>query len=67
MQLAYDRMMSYNGTYSLNYLKKVLQSWDSKNIHTISEITALEPERNSEPKNGTANTGSGDISAWEQE
>ena len=49
VQLAYDRMMRHNGAFSFNYLKKVLQSWDSKNVHTVSEITSLEPERRAEP------------------
>lgn len=67
VQLAYDRMMRYNGTYSLNYLKKVLQSWDSKNIHTLSEITSVEPERHTDRNSEIPAQQSNDLSAWEQD
>ena len=67
VQLAYDRMMRHNGTYSLNYLKKVLQSWDQKNIHTLSEITAVEPERNTEHKNAPVTSENTALSSWEQD
>ena len=67
VQLAYDRMMRYNGTYSLNYLKKVLQSWDNKNIHTLSEITAIEPERGADRKTEKPAATGSDLSAWEQD
>ena len=68
VQLAYDRMMRRNGVFSLSYLKKVLQSWDAKNIRTLAEITALEPERIVEQSSKPAETApEGDLSSWEQE
>lgn len=67
VKLAYDRMMRYHGSYSLNYLKKVLQAWDSKNIHTIAEITAVEPERAADSKPITSNSERSELSSWEQD
>ena len=32
------------GKFSLSYLKKILSLWDEKGVHTVAEITALEPE-----------------------
>ena len=37
------------GHYSLNYLRKILDRWHEKGVHTVSEITALEPERRTAP------------------
>ena len=68
VQLAHDRMMRRNGVFSLSYLKKILQSWDSKNIHTPAEITALEPECAAEQPSKPADVSSeSDLSAWEQD
>ena len=67
VQLAYDRMMRRNGGFSLNYLKKILQSWDAKNVHTASEITALEPERSNEVIPAAGTTEQNALSDWEQD
>ena len=32
------------GQFSASYLRKMLSSWDQKGVHTVAEITALEPE-----------------------
>lgn len=43
--LAHQRMEQSIGKFSWQYLRKILASWDQKGIHTVSEITALEPEK----------------------
>lgn len=42
--LAARRMEQNIGKFSLSYLKKILALWDEKGVHTVAEITALEPE-----------------------
>ncbi|MGM9612217.1 MAG: DnaD domain protein [Butyricicoccus sp.] len=42
--LAVSRMEQNIGKFSLSYLKKILTLWHEKGVHTVAEITALEPE-----------------------
>lgn len=42
--LAVSRMEQNIGKFSLSYLKKILTLWNEKGVHTVAEITALEPE-----------------------
>ena len=42
--LAIRRMERNIGEFSLNYLKRILLSWHEKGVHTVSEVTSLEPE-----------------------
>lgn len=42
--LAVRRMEQNIGKFSLSYLKKIMQLWHEKGVHTVSEVTALEPE-----------------------
>lgn len=44
LQLAIQRMKRGIGQFSASYLRKMLSSWDQKGVHTVAEITALEPE-----------------------
>lgn len=44
LELAMARMKRGIGTFSASYLRKMLASWDQKGVHTVAEITALEPE-----------------------
>lgn len=44
VELAINRMYANIDKFSLNYLKKILLSWHERGIHTVSEITAIEPE-----------------------
>lgn len=44
LQLALTRMKRSIGQFSASYLRKMLSSWDQKGVHTVAEITALEPE-----------------------
>ncbi|HIV62445.1 MAG TPA: DnaD domain protein [Candidatus Butyricicoccus avistercoris] len=50
VELAINRMYANIERYSLNYLKKILLSWHEKGLHTVSEITAIEPEIKQLPK-----------------
>ena len=50
VELAVNRMYTNIERYSLNYLKKVLLSWHEKGVHTVSEITTIEPEMKKLPK-----------------
>lgn len=44
VSLAYDRMTRTISKFSWRYLRGILTKWHEKNVHTVSEITALEPE-----------------------
>lgn len=67
--LAVRRMEQNIGKFSLSYLKKILTLWEEKGIHTVSEITAIEPE--TAHKNKPASTPSGtpdrQLESWERE
>lgn len=45
--LAAHRTEQSLGKFSWNYLRKIIASWDQKGIHTVSEISAVDPERGS--------------------
>lgn len=44
MELAVRRTTRTLDKFSADYVRKILMDWDSKGIHTVAEITALEPE-----------------------
>lgn len=44
VELAMRRMERQKGRRSLDYLRGILRGWDESGVHTVSEITALEPE-----------------------
>lgn len=50
--LAKERLYQRIGRFSWKYLKGILDSWHDKGVHTVEEITALEPD--SAPKNISA-------------
>jgi DnaD/phage-associated family protein len=50
--LAKERLYQRLGRFSWKYLKGILDSWHDKGVHTVEEITALEPV--SAPKNTAA-------------
>ena len=54
LELAQARMKRTIGTFSASYLRKMLTSWDQKGVHTVSEITALEPEPARRPPFGSS-------------
>ena len=43
VELAKDRLYQRIGRFSWKYLKGILDSWHDKGVHTVEEITALEP------------------------
>lgn len=51
-ELALSRMKRQIGQFSASYLRKMLAAWDQKGVHTVSEITALEPEISEQKKSG---------------
>lgn len=67
--LAVTRCEKQQGRRSLDYTLGILRQWDGKGVHTVSEITALEPEtRAAAGQNQTAApTDSATLAAWEQE
>ncbi len=78
--MAARRMEQSIGTFSWQYLRKILAAWDQKGVHTVAEITAVEPERstkstspapntyyqNKKPQTAEA-TSPAQLSAWEQQ
>ena len=52
LELAMARMKRGIGTFSASYLRKMLASWDQKGVHTVAEITALEPRVRPPPGGG---------------
>lgn len=69
--LAVRRMEQNIGKFSLNYLKKILLLWHEKGVHTVSEVTALEPESErraapAQPAPGAA-TPPAQLESWERE
>ncbi|MGE4548022.1 MAG: DnaD domain protein [Intestinibacillus sp.] len=65
--LAAHRMEQAIGKFSWQYLRKILASWDQKGIHTVAEITALEPEKSRPAAPPASHTPSAKLEAWEQE
>lgn len=67
--LAVRRMEQNIGKFSLSYLKKILLLWHEKGVHTVAEVTALEPEseRRSEPAAAAGATPPAQLESWEQE
>ena len=67
--LAARRMEQAIGKFSWQYLRKILASWDQKGIHTVAEITALEPEkaRAAAVLPSAGQTPAAKLEIWEQE
>ena len=53
VELALTRMKRQIGSFSASYLRKMLTAWDKRGVHTVSEITALEPEISEQKQSGT--------------
>ena len=52
--------------FSADYVRKILESWESKGVHTLAEITALEPEN--DKKNATVpEPDPATLSEWEKD
>lgn len=66
--LAVKRTEKQRGQRSLDYTLGILRQWDAKNVHTASEITALEPEmKKAAGQTNAAPTAPEVLSAWEEE
>ena len=50
VKLALARMKRQIGSFSASYLRKMLTAWDQSGVHTVSEVTALEPEISEEKR-----------------
>lgn len=44
MELAVRRTSRTLGKFSADYVRRILEAWDAKGVHTVAEITAIEPE-----------------------
>lgn len=70
--LAKERMYQRIGDFKWSYLRGILNGWDAKGVHTVSEITAIEPNQRT-PNNAAAVTpqnperDSGNMQDWERE
>ncbi len=68
MELAVQRTKRTLKKFSADYVRRILEAWEQKGIHTVSEITALEPEN--EQKNAVSSitpTDAARLSEWEKE
>ena len=66
--LAAARTDKHQGHKSLDYTLGILRRWDESGVHTVSEITALEPEtRAAVGQTAAQPTDSATLTAWEQD
>lgn len=66
--LAVQRTGKQQGHKSLDYTLGILRRWDEAGVHTVSEITALEPETRAAVGQTPAQpTDPGTLAAWEQD
>ena len=70
VELAVRRTENHQGHRSLDYTLGILRRWDESSVHTLSEITALEPESRSTAaavgQTEAQPTDSGTLADWEQ-
>lgn len=68
VELAVRRTDRKQGHKSLDYTLGILRRWDENGVHTVSEITALEPETRAAVGQTPAQpTDSATLAAWEQD
>ncbi len=68
VELAVQRTDRKQGHKSLDYTLGILRRWDENGVHTVSEITALEPETRAAVGQAPAQpTDSATLAAWEQD
>lgn len=69
--LAVGRTEKQQGHKSLDYTLGILRQWDGKGVHTVSEITALEPETRAGKaavgQTAAEPTDAATLTAWEEE
>lgn len=67
VELAVRRTDKHQGHKSLDYTLGILRRWDAAGVHTVSEITALEPEtRAAVGQTAAQPTDGATLAAWEQ-
>lgn len=64
--LAAARTDRHQGHKSLDYTLGILRRWEEAGVHTVSEITALEPETRAAAGAAAQPTDSATLDAWEQ-
>lgn len=72
LALAVHRMEQHIGKPSISYLRGILNGWDQKGVHTVAEITAIEPEtvkpaQTFERPSTAAPVDEGELSEWERD
>ena len=67
VELAKDRLYQRIGRFSWKYLKGILDSWHDKGVHTVEEITALEPVVKQQTAPSPAAPQSGKLQDWEKD
>ncbi len=66
MELAVRRTERTLKKFSADYVRKILESWESKGVHTLAEITALEPE-NDKKNAAVPEPDPATLSEWEKD
>ena len=67
VELAKDRLYQRIGRFSWKYLKGILDSWHDKGVHTVEEITALEPAVKQQTAPSPAAPQSEKLQDWEKD
>ena len=65
--LANERLYQRIGRFSWKYLKGILDSWHDKGVHTVEEITALEPAVKQQTAPSPATPQSEKLQDWEKD
>ena len=65
--LAKERLYQRIGRFSWKYLKGILDSWHDKGVHTVEEITALEPAVKQQTAPSPAAPQSEKLQDWEKD
>ena len=65
--LANERLFQRIGRFSWKYLKGILDSWHDKGVHTVEEITALEPAVKQQTAPSPATPQSEKLQDWEKD
>lgn len=67
VSLAVARTHKKHGKHSLDYTLGILRQWEQKGVHTVSEITAMEPESKAVGQTLSSPTSDATLAEWEQE
>lgn len=73
VELAKERTYQRIGGFSWKYIRGILKGWHEKNVHTVSEITAIEPDMRASnhtaavPQNPAENSSGDGMQDWERE